>query len=138
MSKDYEIGYRRPPKHTRFKPGQSGNPKGRRKGAKNLKTDLAEELRETLIVTEGGQRRRVSKQRAMVKSLVARAIKGDPRAITLLGNLILRLMDPEAPVDDGALPAEDKAILEAYEAAILARATAPNSKKNAQGDDEDD
>jgi hypothetical protein len=69
---------------------------------------------------------------------VARAIKGDPRAIGLLGNLILRLMDPEAHGEDGALPAEDKAILEAYEAAILARATAPKSKKKAQGNDEHD
>jgi hypothetical protein len=65
MSKDYAVGYGRPPKHTRFKPGQSGNPRGRKKGVQNFKTDLAEELHETLIITEGGQRRRVSKQRAM-------------------------------------------------------------------------
>ncbi len=42
----YDVGYRKPPKHTRFKPGQSGNPRGRPKGTKNLKTDLIEELGE--------------------------------------------------------------------------------------------
>lgn len=41
-----EIGYKKPPRHTRFRKGQSGNPKGRPKGTQNLKTDLAEELSE--------------------------------------------------------------------------------------------
>ena len=45
MSDDYEVGYKKPPIHTRFKPGVSGNPKGRPKGTKNLATDLAEENR---------------------------------------------------------------------------------------------
>ena len=45
-SAPYEVGYGKPPKHTRFQPGQSGNPRGRPKGTKNLKTDLEEELSE--------------------------------------------------------------------------------------------
>ena len=32
----YEVGYGRPPQHTQFRPGQSGNPAGRRKGVRNL------------------------------------------------------------------------------------------------------
>ena len=43
-----EVGYRKPPMHTRFKPGQFGNPRGRPKGTKNLKTDLQEELGEKM------------------------------------------------------------------------------------------
>jgi hypothetical protein len=43
---DYDVGHAKPPKHTRFQPGQSGNPRGRPKGTKNLKTDLIEELGE--------------------------------------------------------------------------------------------
>ena len=44
MARDYEIGYGRPPKHTQFKKGQSGNPEGRPKGIKSLSTELDDEL----------------------------------------------------------------------------------------------
>ena len=50
---EYEVGYSKPPKHSRFKPGQSGNPKGRAKGTPNLKTDLSQELAERIRVREG-------------------------------------------------------------------------------------
>jgi hypothetical protein len=49
----YQVGYGKPPKHTQFKLGESGNPQGRSKGTKNLKTDLAEELCEKIVVHEG-------------------------------------------------------------------------------------
>ena len=56
--RDYEIGYGKPPKQTRFKPGQSGNPRGRPSGTRNLRTDLAEELAERIAISEGGRRQR--------------------------------------------------------------------------------
>jgi hypothetical protein len=139
MASEDEVGYGKPPKKTQFKPGESGNPKGRTKGVKNLKTDLVEELQETLIVSESGKRRRISKQRAMVKSLMARAIKGDTRAITLLTTLIVRLLNIDASEGSKELSAEDKAILEAYEKAILARVKAQQmSTAKIQGDETDD
>ena len=52
--KSYDVGFGKPPKNSRFKPGQSGNPKGRPKGAKGLRTELKEELSERISVTEGG------------------------------------------------------------------------------------
>src|SRR6516164_11142205 len=58
---DYEVGYRKPPRHTRFNKGQSGNPKGRPGGAKNLSTLLSEALNEPVIVAENGGRRTISK-----------------------------------------------------------------------------
>jgi hypothetical protein len=74
----YEVGYGKPPKTHQYKPGQSGNLKGRTKGARNLKTDLAEELAETLTIRENGKTLKISKRRAMIKSTMAKALKGDP------------------------------------------------------------
>ena len=64
MAQEYEVGYRKPPKTTQFKAGKSGNPKGRPRGSTNLATDLSAELSEQITVREGGQARRVTKQRA--------------------------------------------------------------------------
>jgi len=81
---DYTIGYGKPPEHTRFPKGRSGNPKGRPKGSKNLKTDLIEELEERISVREGGRVQRITKQRALVKTLIAKGLQGDVRAAEAL------------------------------------------------------
>ena len=52
------VGYKNPPEHTRWKKGQSGNPTGRARGQRNLKTDLAAELSESDQISEGGVPRR--------------------------------------------------------------------------------
>ena len=64
---DYKVGYKKPPLHTRFKKGQSGNPRGRPKGSKNFSTLLAEALNEPVIVAEDGKRRRISKRELGVR-----------------------------------------------------------------------
>ena len=86
---DYDVGYKKPPNSNQFQPGQSGNPKGRPKGVKNLATDLEEELEQFVVVHEGNQTLKVTKQRAMLKSLFAKAMKGDVRASAALINLIV-------------------------------------------------
>jgi hypothetical protein len=78
--RDYEVGYCKPPRDTRFKRGQSGNPRGRPPGAKNLSTLLNEALNELVVVTENGGRKRISKRQAAFKQLLNDAAKaiGEP------------------------------------------------------------
>lgn len=80
MANDYPVGYRKPPKGSRFTKGKSGNPNGRPKGAKNLGTYLSEELDEVITVREGGTVVKMTKGRALIKTLLARGLKGDARA----------------------------------------------------------
>lgn len=109
----YQVGYKKPPKHTQFGPGNRGNRSGRPKGTKNLKTDLAEELREKIRVLEGGKPRTLSKQRAIVKGLLTKAMKGDTRAINIVLNLNMRLLGmDEAETSATELNAEDQEILD--------------------------
>ena len=82
--RDYEVGYGKPPRHTRFEPGRSGNPRGRPPGAKNMKTLLSKALNELVVVTEPGGRRKVSKREAIVTQLVNRSAKADYKAIQIL------------------------------------------------------
>jgi hypothetical protein len=82
--RDYEVGYGKPPHRTRFVEGQSGNPRGRPAGAKNIKTLLNKALNQLVIVTENGGRRKVSKREAIVTQLVNRSAKADFKAIQIL------------------------------------------------------
>lgn len=75
------VGYGKPPLGTRFKKGQSGNPKGRPKGSRNLSTVLGHVSREKVRVTENGKVRTMTKSEAMVRQLIAKALAGDLRAI---------------------------------------------------------
>jgi hypothetical protein len=109
------VGYKRPPLHSQFKPGQSGNPKGRPKGRRNLKHDLQAEFSERITVREGDRAIRMTKQRAMVKSIVARAIKGDIRAQAKSFELLLRAFGIDDEIhNEIILDANDQAILTAF------------------------
>ena len=133
---NYEVGYGKPPKHARFQPGRSGNPRGRPKGTKNLKTDLMEELGEKIVIREGDRSQKVSKQRALLKSVVNRAIKGDARAIGIALSTMMRLLDTGegAPVAEEALLDDELEILTAF----AARARRSGHDRTATEVDRDD
>ncbi|WP_052261272.1 DUF5681 domain-containing protein [Ruegeria sp. ANG-S4] len=83
-TKEYEVGYRKPPKEHRFEKGRSGNPKGRPKGAKGVNASLKRELGAKITVREGNREMRISKAEAIAKRLTAGALKGDTKLLTAL------------------------------------------------------
>lgn len=99
--RDYPVGYGRPPKASQFKPGQSGNPKGRPKGIKNISTYIDRELKSKVIVTENGVRKRISKAEAIAKQVVNKGIAGDLKTLPILNagghvRLDAQLSDPSS------------------------------------------
>ena len=80
-TRDYDIGKGKPPAKSRWKKGQSGNPSGRRKGAKNFNTILGEQLNQHIEIEEGGRTRRITMYEAMVRNFLNKAVRGDPKAI---------------------------------------------------------
>jgi hypothetical protein len=96
---DYEVGYAKPPKHTRFRKGQSGNPRGRAKNTRNLKTELRSVLDETLSLSMAGREVKLSARKAMLLALRNKALKGDTRAIGLMVTMLERLL-PETLMEE--------------------------------------
>ena len=115
---DHDIGYCRPPVSGQFKKGQSGNPKGRRKGSQDFATILEQALNEMVTVTENGRSKRRSKKEIMTKVTVNKALKGDLRAWMELVKLAR-----EVGLDQAA-PEAEIAVLDPGHAAIVARAIA--------------
>ena len=109
---DYEVGYGKPPRHTRFKKGQSGNPRGRSNGSNNLSTLLSEALNEPVIVAEDGGRRTISKHRAIITQLVNRSAKGDLRALKILLDILQEIERRTEPAssETSFSPSDDKVI----------------------------
>ena len=79
-SADYEVGFRKPPVRTRFRAGTSGNPRGRPKKSKNMKTIARETLNGTVVLNEGGHRRRISYLEAILRKQIESGLKGSERA----------------------------------------------------------
>jgi Family of unknown function (DUF5681) len=115
--RDYEVGYGKPPRHTRFEPGRSGNPRGRPPGAKNMKTLLSKALNELVVVTEPGGRRKVSKREAIVTQLVNRSAKADYKAIQILLGMLRDIEgDSDAHSSDAAFTEADQQIIQRIQA----------------------
>ena len=121
------VGYNQPTKDRQFQPGNSGNPGGRPKGVRNFKTDLREELSESISFREGGRDISISKQRALIKRLVASAIEGDARAIATLMSFCARAFGDDN--DDQQQAPEDREIVQAFKRHNKAAVTTNSSKE---------
>jgi hypothetical protein len=111
--RDYEVGYGKPPRHTRFVKGQSGNPRGRPKGSKNLPTLLSEALNEPVVVAENGRRRKITMRQAIIKQLVKRSASADLRAMKILLDMVRDLegqTEPASPETAEFSEADEKVL----------------------------
>ena len=81
------VGYKSPPLRSRFKPGQSGNPKGRAKGSRNLKTIFQKIMSEEVSLREGSEVKKISKAEAVMRGVGVGALRGDTRSLAMLFRL---------------------------------------------------
>lgn len=110
---EFQVGYGKPPLHSRFQPGKSGNPRGRTKGSRGLKTDLHAELASTLTIQINGKPFKGTKQQLILKALATRAAAGDVKAAALVLPLILQVFGIEdRGSDKGRLSPQDQALLD--------------------------
>lgn len=105
-----------PPKHTQFKPGTSGNPKGRPRGSRNFKTVLQHELDDRVQIRENGKVKRVAKLDAAVKTNIAKTIQGDPRHTAILMKSIEKLEGTAGQAPSSISDEQRREILQRYEA----------------------
>ena len=101
------VGYGRPPTHSRFQKGCSGNPRGRQKGVDNFLTDLRHSLGIPVNVNENGKSKRVSTQKALLLRAREKALKGENRALENLLDLARVHNTPENVTIGGGQQDED-------------------------------
>jgi hypothetical protein len=104
---DYQVGFGKPPAGTRFKKGQSGNPKGRPKNTLNMATVLERTLRERVVINENGRRKTITKLEAAIKQLTNKAASGELKALQLLAALVrsaeeraMKMTAPNSSLDE--------------------------------------
>ena len=128
-SDDYEVGYKKPPKNMRFKAGQSGNPGGRPKDSKSLKTLVGKELNDNVDIREGGRLKAVSKRDVVAKQLVKKGMEGHDRSIETILKLddeLAQIVKAEQAAAEAAEQAEplsstERDILADFEAGLRAK-----------------
>ena len=112
----YAVGYCKPPANSQFKPGQSGNPKGRKKGAQGMKTLAKQMLTERISVRTAGGTKKMTRMDALLHKMVELGMKGNPRMllglIQLYEKSVSEHLSSEAEQSSPPLTLTDEAILE--------------------------
>lgn len=105
----YQVGYKRPPRHSQFQPGKSGNPNGRPKKNESIADVLQKELNSRIPILKNGKRQRISMLRAVFKQLLNKAASGDARAAAIFISA-LKLYKPDSGDNLGVLLQEFRAL----------------------------
>lgn len=121
MTEEIKVGYKNPPVHTRFKSGQSGNPKGRPKGSLNFTTIAQRELDAKVMIKEGNKQIKLSKKEVVIKSVINNAINGDKKYAEICLNIIKEVdaSNELKNIDMESLNRHEKAILENFKQSFL-------------------
>jgi hypothetical protein len=106
------VGYGKPPRARQFKPGQSGNPKGRPKGRKNEATMLDELLFQRIPVRQGGRELRMAVVEAIFRRLAEDALKGNIKAAGFLFNRLSTISSDQPQQSE--LMDDDREVLKTY------------------------
>jgi len=112
-SQPYKTGYKRPPRDAQFKPGQSGNPKGRPKGSRRLVDDLQRELARLITIDESNPTKKLRIREVITKQLVRVAAKGDLKGIAMIWKALENdTAEPGAAKEsDAAFRPEDELVI---------------------------
>lgn len=121
---EYKVGRGRPPKHSQWQPGESGNKKGKGKGVEDWADVIRDVLEEVVTVTEGGKTKRLTRQRVLAKTIYNKAVQGDLRAAQLLIEKSSRAANDNQNPFEGLNPA------------VIASFIARYLKQQEPGDDE--
>jgi len=125
--RDSEVGYCRPPRNYQFKPGQSGNPKGRPKGAKNETGILREILEHQIPLHEGGRIRKISVRQAILLKMADGALRGDTRKAAFVLDRYRRAEGDATEATD--IDPRDEKLLDSFYRRVAAELEAKKSKK---------
>jgi hypothetical protein len=109
---DEDVGYGKPPRANRFKPGQSGNPNGRPKGSKNEATILQELLQHKVALNDRGKTRKIILLEAILRKVAEDCLRGNTKSISFLLNRYQAAAAGDAVTGD--ISRDDKAVLDAF------------------------
>jgi hypothetical protein len=133
---NYEVGYGKPPKNTRFQKGASGNPSGRRKKGRDLGTELSKELNAPITINDNGKRRRISKVQGILKQLANKALTGDIRAAQTVLTYYQQVLEKaalSAAQQPGGIPEMDPRALTDGQLVWLAAQGLPHEERKKLG-----
>ena len=134
--RDHAVNYRKPPLHTRFQKGQSGNPRGR--PAKNLPALVVAALNEPVYVTTNGKRRRITKREAVIAQLVNKSATADLRATKMLIDIMkdIEKKAGAAPSPETSLTPADEEVIAQFVARLRRQIAAEASADGAGASDQ--
>ena len=135
---DYAVGYGKPPVSTRFRPGRSGNPRGRPKGARGLNALVRETMTRSIPVRTAEGSKRMQRIEAVLHRKFELAMKGNDRAqshlIDLYGQAIPESASDIPQAGNAELTPTDEAILSAFSARVIEEQQ--SEARKGEGDDQ--